>query len=161
MRAQYSQSRKFYEKTTVCDDRREVGLKISWFDATMSLQHKCCIDWKGSTMNVYHYTTAGGKDLILDYINSLSKEEIIDGLSVLEKFEKDELDTLSIKTWQGKISEIYFYKHNRLFYVIVDGKDAYMLHACRKQKNKTEKHDSEIIIKRAKELGEQLSKKFI
>jgi phage-related protein len=43
----------------------------------------------------------------------------------------------------------------------VDGQDVYMLHACRKQKNKTEKQDSVIIIKRAKELEKQLSKKFI
>ena len=62
-------------------------------------------------MNVYHYETAGGKDLIMEYI--------------------------------------------------VDGQDVHMLHACRKQKNKTEKQDSAIVIKRAKELGKQLSKKFI
>ena len=112
-------------------------------------------------MNVHHYYTAGGKDLILGYINSLSKMEIVDGLSVLEKFEKDELEFLNIKPWQGKVSEVYFYKHNRIYYVILDGQDVYMLHACRKQKNKTEKRDSEIVIKRAKELGEKLSKKFI
>jgi len=112
-------------------------------------------------MNVYHYKTAGGKDLILDYINSLSKPEIVDGLSVLEKFEKDELDELLIKTWQGKINEVYFYKHNRIFYVVVDGQDAYMLHACRKQKNKTEKQDGDLVIKRAKELGKLLSKKSV
>ena len=112
-------------------------------------------------MNVYHYSTAGGKNLILDYISNLSKAEVIDGLSVLEKFEKNELDTLVTKAWQGKISEVYFYKHNRIFYVIVDGNNAYMLHACRKQKNKTEKRDADIVVKRAKELGEQLSKKLI
>ena len=112
-------------------------------------------------MTVYHYETAGGKDLILDYINSLSKPEIIDGLSVLEKFEKNELDELDIKTWQGKVKEVYFYKHNRIFYVAIEDKDAYMLHACRKQKNKTEQTDSEIVIKRAKELGNELSKKII
>lgn len=112
-------------------------------------------------MNVYHYKTASGKDLILDYINSLSNAEIVDGLSVLEKFEKGEMGTLLMKAWQGKVNEVYFYKHNRIFYVIVDGEDAYMLHACRKQKNKTEKRDSETVIKRAKDLGEQLSKKFI
>jgi len=99
--------------------------------------------------------------LILDYIKSLSKPEIADGLSVLEKFDSGELDALDIKTWQGKISEVYFYRHNRVFYVIVDGQDVYMLHACRKQKNKTEKRDGEIVIKRAKILGEKLSKKFI
>ena len=112
-------------------------------------------------MNVYHYETAGGKDLIMEYIDSLSKGEILDGLSVLEKFENGELDTLTIKPWQGRVSEVYFYKHNRIFYVIVDGEDVHMLHACRKQKNKTEKQDSMIVIKRAKELGKQLSKKFI
>ena len=111
-------------------------------------------------MNVYHYTTAGGKDLIMDYINGLSKAEIVDGLSVLEKFEKDDFDSLTIKQWQGKIYEAYFFKHNRLFYVVVDGKDSYILHACRKQKNKTEKRDSEIILQRVKELGKSLSKKF-
>jgi hypothetical protein len=36
-----------------------------------------------------------------------------------------------------------------------------MLHACRKQKNKTEQTDSGIVVKRAKELGNVLSKKII
>ena len=112
-------------------------------------------------MNVYNYKTSGGKDLILDYIYSLSKSEIVDGLSVLEAFEEDRLDELTIKPWQGKVWEVYFYKHNRIFYIAIEDTDVYLLHACRKQKNKTEKTDSEIVIKRAKELGKQLSKKFI
>jgi len=112
-------------------------------------------------MNIYHYMTSGGKDLILDYIMSLSKPEIVDGLSVLECFEKDELEKLTIKPWRGKVWEVYFYKHNRIFYVAIDDRDAYMLHACRKQKNKTEKTDSEIVMKRAKELGDALSKKIV
>ena len=126
--------------------------------------HNICVVFnqkKGHIMNVYHYETAGGKDKIMEYINSLSKEEIIDGLTVLEKFKNDDLSSLRIKSWQGKISEVYFYKHNRILYVVVEGKDAYMLHACRKQKNKTEKQDSDIVIKRAKELGNHLSKKFV
>jgi len=112
-------------------------------------------------MNVHNYETAGGKDLILDYIMSLSKLEIIDGLTVLEKFENDDIDKLNIKHWRGKIWEVYFYKSNRIFYVAIDGKDAYMLHACRKQKNKTEKIDADIVVKRVKELEEQLTKKII
>ena len=112
-------------------------------------------------MNVHTYETASGKDIILSYILSLSKPEIVDGLSVLEKFENNELDKLSIKPWRGKIWEVYFYKHNRIFYVVVDGKDAYMLHACRKQKNKTEKIDSDIVLSRAKELETILSKKIV
>lgn len=112
-------------------------------------------------MDVHHHTTAGGKDLIMDYINSLSKPEIIDGLSVLDHFKKDELDQLNLKPWKGKVWEVYFYKHNRIFYVAIEDKDVYLLHACRKQKNKTEKADSDIVIARAKDLGEVLSKKII
>jgi len=112
-------------------------------------------------MKVHHYTTTGGKDLIMDYITSLSRPEIVDGLSVLECFENDNLDHLTIKPWQGKVWEVYFYKHNRIFYVAIDNQDIYLLHACRKQKNKTERKDSEIVIKRAKELGNTLSKKVI
>ena len=112
-------------------------------------------------MNVHHYTTVGGKDLIMSYIDNLSKPEIIEALSVLERLASNDLNSLTIKRWQGRISEVYFYKHNRIFYVIVEGSDIYLLHACRKQKNKTEKQDSDIVIKRAKELGAQVSKKFI
>ena len=112
-------------------------------------------------MNVHRYKTAGGKDLILEYINKLSADEQSDGYSVLDKLEKEKFEELTIKPWQGKISEVYFYKHNRIFYVVADGEDMYLLHACRKQNNKTEKNDSEKAIKRAKNLGKELSKKFI
>ena len=112
-------------------------------------------------MKLHRYETSGGKDLILEYINKLSKSEKIDGYTVMEKLEEERFNELTIKTWRGKISEVYFYKHNRIFYIIADGENIYLLHACRKQKNKTEKTDEEKVIKRAKELGEQLSKKFI
>jgi phage-related protein len=111
---------------------------------------------------VLHYCkTTGGKNLIYEYIDNLGKDERNDGYSVLEKLEDDKLDELTIKTWQGKISEVYFYKHNRIFYVVVDGTDMYLLHACRKQKNKTERTDGNTVIKRTKKLGKELSKKFI
>ena len=112
-------------------------------------------------MNVHGYKTAGGKNLILEYIYKLNENEKTDGLSVLKKLEEEKFNELIIKPWQGKISEVYFYKHNRIFYVIADGENIYLLHACRKQKNKTEQKDSEIIITRAKKIGEMLSKKFI
>jgi phage-related protein len=112
-------------------------------------------------MKLYPYKSAGGKDLVLGYINKLSQSEQIDGLSVLQKLKDGKFDELDIKPWRGKISEVYFYKDNRIFYIIPDGESIYLLHACRKQKNKTETQDSEKIIKRAKEIGAMLSKKFI
>ena len=112
-------------------------------------------------MIVHTYETTGGKDLILDYIMNLSKPEIIDGLTVLKNFENNDFDKLTTKRWRGKVWEVYFYKNNRIFYVAVDGTDVYIIHACRKQKNKTEKTDSEIIIKRTKELETKLSKRIL
>jgi len=112
-------------------------------------------------MKVHHYETSGGKDLIQEYLNKISKAEKADGLSVLEKLEDEKFHELIIKPWRGKISEVYFYKDNRIFYVIADENNIYVLHACRKQKNKTELQDSETVIQRAKKIGELLSKKFI
>ena len=62
------------------------------------------------------------------------------------------MDELQIKPWQGKVWEVYFYKHNRIFYITIHGNEVYLLHACRKQKNKTEKTDVQIVKSRAKEL---------
>ena len=112
-------------------------------------------------MNIYSYKTSGGKDLIKDYIDRLPKAEKIDGLSVLYTLEEKGIDELEFSFWQGKIYEIKFFKHNRIYYVIVDGNDIYLLHACRKQKNKTETTDKNIVIKRAKELGKQLNNNFV
>ena len=112
-------------------------------------------------MQLHPYKTSGGKDLILEYINSLPKDERLDGLSIIDYMTDGKLDELRIDHWRGSIYEVYFFRHNRIFYVTIEDRDVYLLHACRKQKNKTEKKDADIIIKRAKELEKQLSKKFI
>lgn len=112
-------------------------------------------------MQVHTYENSSGKDLIRKYIDKLSINEQVDGYSVLQAFEEDRMDELTIKPWQGKIWEVYFYKHNRIFYVTIENKDVYLLHACKKQKNKTELKDKNIVIKRAKELGESLNKVLV
>lgn len=112
-------------------------------------------------MILHNYQSRSGKDLILEYIKSLPEDEMVDGFSVLECLEKDKKDIIKCKCWRKKIYEVYFFKHNRIFYIIADKKNLYLLHACRKQKNKTEKKDTKIIIKRAKEVEKMLGKKFI
>jgi hypothetical protein len=54
----------------------------------------------GSSLNVYHYETAGGKDVIESYIDKLSKNETIDGYSVLKAFEEDRIDEVVTKKWR-------------------------------------------------------------
>lgn len=112
-------------------------------------------------MVLHDYMTASGKDLILEYINGLTEEEKIDAYSVRESMENGEFDKLNFKRWEKKVYEVYFQRHNRIFYITADKDNIYLLHACRKQKNKTEKTDQKIVRKRASELGKVLGKKFI
>lgn len=113
-------------------------------------------------MQIHHYKSSAGKDLIMEFIKKLpTDDEKVDGLSVLECLEKNEMDKLKYKRWQKKVYEVYFYRHNRIFYVVADKDNIYVLHACKKQKNKKEKKDCETVISRAKELGKLLKKTFI
>ena len=112
-------------------------------------------------MNLYYYQSMSGKNLILEYIDSLPVDEQVDGYSVLKNLEDGKLEQIRFKRWQKKIYEVYFYKHNRIFYVTIDKNTMNLLHACRKQKNKTEKKDKKIVETRAKELGVMLGKSFI
>jgi phage-related protein len=112
-------------------------------------------------MIIHDYETRSGKVLIKDYILRLPEDEKIDGLSVLKDMEEDKFDSLLFKRWESKVYEVYFRKHNRIFYIIADENNLYLLHACRKQKNSTEKTDSDLVRRRAKELGRLLNRIFI
>lgn len=112
-------------------------------------------------MKLHPYCSKSGRNLIYEYIDSLPKNEQIDGYSVLKHMENGEFDQIFYKPWEKKVYEVYFQKHNRIFYIAYDNENIYLLHACRKQKNKTEKTDAEIVRKRAKELSKILGKKFI
>lgn len=112
-------------------------------------------------MILHDYRSSSGKDLIMDYIDSLTESERTDALLVMKCMKKNEFDKLLFKRWEKKVYEVYFRKHNRIFYVTVDKENIYLLHACRKQKNKTEKVDKKIVKTRAKEIGDLVGKKFI
>ena len=106
-------------------------------------------------MEILDYRTAGGKNVIFEYINSLPKKERAEGIRIRHVIRRkglaafDELDTRQLK---GKLWEIKFYD-NRIMYVLYDGNSVYFLHACHKQKNKAEKFELEKAIKRASEAG--------
>lgn len=107
-------------------------------------------------MIIHSYCNRSGTDLIKRYINGLTREEQADAYDVLKQLKEGRTETLTIKRWEGKVQEVYFYKHNRIFYIVADGENIYLLHACRKQKNKTEKKNIAIIRKRARELEKEL-----
>lgn len=112
-------------------------------------------------MKILSYKSASGRDIIMDYINSLQPEETADALSVLQCMGNNEFDKIYYKPWRGKVYEVYFRKSKRIFYITVEAHTIYIIHACQKQKGKTEKKDADIVIKRAKEIGKIYNKKFI
>lgn len=95
------------------------------------------------SMQLIPYQSSSGKDVIMDYINGLPLDEKIDAMDVLAQMQQGNFDSIHMKTWQGKIKEVYFDKHNRIFFVVAFGEEIYLLHACRKQKNRTERSDAD------------------
>jgi len=106
-------------------------------------------------MRIKTYTTSGGKDLILEYIEELPKDEMLQGFAILKRLQKygrDGLDGLDTRQIQGKLWEIKFYRHNRIFYFTIEQDFVYLVHACKKQKGKAEKFEIETALKRMKEI---------
>jgi len=113
------------------------------------------------SMKIYDYTSAGGKNVIIDYIEKLPNELKAVAYSIRQKISKDgllALDVLTTRQLKGKLYEIKF-SNQRMMYVLKDGDAIYFLHICKKQKNKAEKKDIDIAIKRAKSYGLKVWKK--
>ena len=87
-------------------------------------------------MRIHNYQSDSGRDLIMEYIDSLTEDERADALSVLECMENGEFDRILFKRWEKKVYEVYFRKHNRIFYITVDQDNIYLLHACKKIKQR-------------------------
>ncbi len=106
-------------------------------------------------MNVLSYCTSGGKDLIREFLDELPSRESAEGYYIIEQLELHGLEflkTLNTRQLEDKLWEIKYPRHNRGFYVVVDGNTMYLLHACKKQKGKSEKFELDKAKKRAKEI---------
>ena len=106
-------------------------------------------------MNVHTYYTSGGKDIIREYLDTLTLRESIEGYYILECIEKDGVEflkQLSTRQIDKKLWEIKYPRHNRLFYVLLDVNNIYILHACKKQKGKAEKFELNKAKRRMSEL---------
>jgi phage-related protein len=106
-------------------------------------------------MTVHTYHTSGGKDLIRDYLDDLPLREAAEGYYILECLEEEGLSflgNLSTRQLERKLWEIKYPKHNRLFYVLIDEENIYILHACKKQKGKAEKFEMDKAKRRLSEI---------
>ena len=103
-------------------------------------------------MEIYDYTTNGGKNVIMDYIFKLPKSIQVIALNIRKVISEDGIEAFNLldtRKLKGKLYEIKF-SNQRIMYVIKDSDSVYFLHICKKQKNKAEKKDIELAIKRAK-----------
>lgn len=103
-------------------------------------------------MDIYDYTTRGGKNVITNYIDKLSAKEcgwkfMISGrkyVSTEWMHLKNCTRQLRGKLWEIRVSQ------TRIMYVIVDTNGVAFLHICKKQKGKAEKQEIEKALERAK-----------
>lgn len=114
-------------------------------------------------MKVFTYQADGGKDLIYSYINSLPKNESNRLHTILTKLETDGIEALNRMNTRQLYEKLYEIKcsDDRLMYVIADEDSIYILHACKKQKGKAERHELKKAKRRANELGKELGKDFV
>lgn len=115
-------------------------------------------------MNIYRYTTGGGKDLIKAYLDKLTVKEKAQGYETMEVLEKEglsALEGLNTRQLKSKLWEIKFNYKDRMMYVVSDEDNFYILHICKKQKGRAERFELNKAINRAKELGKELNKKFV
>ena len=106
-------------------------------------------------MNIYDYTTSGGKNLIMEYIDALPAALRAEVLATRQQIRAKGVDAFSLlvtrqlykKLWEIKISQ------ERVMYVIQDQESVYFLNICKKQKGKAEKQELEKAKKRAKAAG--------
>ncbi len=103
-------------------------------------------------MKIFDYMTAGGKNLIKEYLDKLPRNERLELYDIRDEIEKTGLDAfekLNTRQLRGKLWEIKS-SQTRVMYVIVSNEKVCFLHICKKQKGKSEKQEISTALKRAK-----------
>lgn len=103
-------------------------------------------------MDIYDYTTRGGKNVITNYIDKLSAKERLEIYDIRQEIRKhgmDAFEKIDTRQLRGKLWEIRV-SQTRIMYVIVDTNGVAYLHICKKQKGKAEKQEIEKALERAK-----------
>ena len=106
-------------------------------------------------LEIYDYHSSGGKNVILSYVEKLTKPEQLEIYDTREEIRKNGLDAfekLDTRQLRGKLWEIKV-SQNRIMYVIMNQDGVAFLHICKKQKGKAEKQDIEKALSRAKKEG--------
>lgn len=107
----------------------------------------------GYIMKIGFYVSGSGRSPVLDYIDRLNASEqapIIEALAEIErngfKASKVRFRHIEGKLWEIKIS------NHRVFYILIQREEMYLLHAYKKQSQKLPLREKEVAVKRMKEI---------
>jgi phage-related protein len=102
-------------------------------------------------MKIIHFKQPSGREPVRDYILSLPKNQAAEILAALEDIEENGIDEtlVVLKPIEGKLWEIKLPIH-RIFYVLISGPMMVLLHAIKKEGQKTPIKDRELAKKRMK-----------
>ncbi|SCY69606.1 type II toxin-antitoxin system RelE/ParE family toxin [Butyrivibrio sp. INlla14] len=106
-------------------------------------------------MEIFDYVTLGGKNLIIDYIDSLPASERLELYDIRNEIRESGLDAfekLNTRQLRGKLWEIKA-SQTRIMYIVISTNGVAFLHICKKKKGKAEKKEIEKALSRAKREG--------
>jgi phage-related protein len=90
-------------------------------------------------MVIHRFQTSGGKDIIAEYLDGLPNRDMVKGYSTLAEVEENGLGRVATRHLRDDIWEIKFGGHRYIY--ASEGNEIWILHACKKQKNRIEDKD--------------------
>ncbi len=109
-------------------------------------------------MILHDYETSSGRNVIKEYMDSLTIPEIVDGYSVREKMENGEFEKLNIKRWEKKYTKYIF--TNTIAYFILSQTVTIFITCMQKAKKQNGKGRFKNNKKESKRIGKGIGKEI-
>lgn len=109
-------------------------------------------------MMLHDYETSSGRNVIKEYMDSLTIPEIVDGYSVREKMENGEFEKLNIKRWEKKYTKYIF--TNTIAYFILSQTVTIFITCMQKAKKQNGKGRFKNNKKESKRIGKGIGKEI-
>lgn len=109
-------------------------------------------------MILHDYETSSGRNVIKEYIDSLTIPEMVDGYSVREKMENGEFEKLNIKRWEKKYTKYIF--TNTIAYFILSQTVTIFITCMQKAKKQNGKGRFKNNKKESKRIGKGIGKEI-
>ncbi len=104
-------------------------------------------------MEIIFYTTAAGRNIVLDYLDTLDvalKAAILEALEDIERY-GFESPGVRFRHLEGKLWEIKI-QNQRILYSMAGSNQMVLVHAYKKQGQKLPKKERDVALKRMKEV---------